>query len=478
MSGVNYDYGKKPTKNYRLDKPGVLGHSGPFVAEVMSVYDPTRMGRIRVWIESFSDPDYKDNEQTWFTARYMTPFYGVTEHALLNAPEPNIEENGHAYGMWFTGVDVGTKVLVVFAEGDPNQCYYIGCIPESQMNHMLPAIGAQEDPHYNNSAQEEKCGSANRVPVTEIDRSETSINDPQYTNIAKPVHSFVAGQMWKQGLISDNLRGPISSSAQRESPSTVFGFSTPGRPLYASGMFDHEAAEKIRNGEETDTGIVGRQGGHSFVMDDGDEKSEDKLIRIRTSGGHQLMMNDSGECMYFSHASGNVWLEFGKDGTIDGYAANSINLRTGGELNLHADKDINLNALENIHMYAGKDIIMEAEEKMHLTGKKDFTAYSKVLVGLKSDGTLHTDAGSEASFKSGSTTEIKASQIGLNHEFPASSVKAPREQTQTDFPDAVLDDTDGWKEESSQFKSIVSRAPTHEPYGEHGTGVKNVKQPK
>ena len=36
----------------------------------------------------------------------------------------------------------------------------------------------------------------------------------------------------KQGLVQDNVRGTTSSSARRESPSAVFGISTPGRVRY------------------------------------------------------------------------------------------------------------------------------------------------------------------------------------------------------------------------------------------------------
>ena len=478
MGEVNWGEGKRPAKNYKIDKPGSLGHTGPFIAEVMNTVDPARMGRIQVWVRSFGDENTKYEPSSWFTVRYLSPFYGVTQHKKIDAPESNIEENGHSYGFWMNAPDVGTEVLVVFAEGDPNQGFYIGCIPEAQMNHMIPAIGAQDHPHYNNSQQESKCVDVPRVPVGEIDKKESSMQNIQFTKIAKPVHSIIAGQMWSQGLVRDTIRGPITSSAQRESPSHVYGFSSPGRPIYATGVLDKDVKEKVSSGEETDISIKGRKGGHTFVMDDGDLAGNDTLIRIRTSAGHQIMMNDSGETLYISHANGKTWIELGKEGTVDIYAANSVNIRTGGELNLHADKNININALENINMYAGKNISIEAEEKLNLTGKSNLTVYSKTLVGIKSDGQLYLDAGSNSSIKAGGIFAVKASQIGLNHTFTASSVTAPSALTQTNFADTLIDSTYGWKSVDGQFKSVTTRAPTHEPYAEHGKGVSNVKQPK
>ena len=40
--------------------------------------------------------------------------------------------------MWMVPPDVGTKVLVIFAEGNANFGYWIGCIPADYMNFMVP----------------------------------------------------------------------------------------------------------------------------------------------------------------------------------------------------------------------------------------------------------------------------------------------------------------------------------------------------
>ena len=475
MAHEDYVDGWKVDKNFRQDRGGVAGYSGPFEAEIMSTVDPTHSGRIEVWIEAFGDENTKDQPSSWTSARYLSPYYGVTAHKKIDAPDADFETNGHAYGMWATVPDPGAKVLVVFSNGQRDKCYYIGFIPEPMMNQMIPAIGAKENVHYNNSAQTEKCAHADRLPVIEIDKSNTSMNDAEFGDVAKPIHSVVAGQMWKQGTIADPIRGPISSSAQRESPSYVYGISTPGRPIYSTGMFDHEAEEKLKNEEETDTSVVGRRGGHTFVMDDGEIGGDNNLIRLRTSKGHQITFSDDGESIYIQHANGNSWIELGKEGTIDMYAANSINMRTGGEINFHADKNINFNASENINMFAGQALTLEATTNMGLTGKKGLVIAGGTI-GIKSDGALATDAGGSASFKSAGHTEIKGATIGLN-DGGAASVTAPEPLITTSFPDAVTDNTEGWKAQAGEFDSIVTRAPTHEPWEGHNAGVSNVKQP-
>jgi len=477
MSQINDSFNINPDNNFRLDREGTLGHTGPFVAEIMSTVDPARQGRIRVWVESFGDVSQKYDESTWFTVSYLSPYYGVTPHGLVKGvPESHFEENGHAYGMWMNTPDVGTKVLVVFAEGDPNKGFYIGFIPEPQMNQMLPAIGAKkiDQVKFDNDAQTEKFSHASRVPVIEIDKKRESINDPGFTAAKRPIHAIVASQMWKQGIITDPIRGPISSSAQRESPSSVFGISTPGRPVYSSGIQDNELKQKIDAGEEVDITVQARKGGHTFVMDDGDISGENNLVRIRTSSGHQITMSDDGESIYILHANGNTWIELGAEGTIDIFAANSINMRTRGDFNIHSDKNINMHAEENIKMFAKKNVIVEADENLDLTGKKKLTAYSKSTVGIKSDGTLAIDVSSSASYKSGGHTEIKGSTIGLNN-GSASSVTAPKALNKNSFPDTVKSTVKGWELEPNKIKSIASRVTTHEPWDGHGTGIENVK---
>jgi len=475
MAQEDYIDGWKPDKNYRQDRGGTAGFSGPFEAEIMATVDPTHSGRLEVWIRAFGDENIKHEPSSWITARYLSPYYGITPHGTINdAAAPAFEEaNGHSYGMWANVPDPGGKVLVVFSNGERDKCYYIGFIPEPQLNHMIPAIGASANIHYDpdNTAQQDKTAHAPRLPVIEMDKREVSMKDSKFGDIDKPMHSVLASQMWIQGIISDTVRGPITSSAQRESPSYVYGISTPGRPIYAAGLFDADAKAELEAG--ADNTITGRRGGHTFVMDDGSVDGVNNLIRLRTSTGHQISMSDDGKAIYVIHANGNTWWELGAEGTIDMYAANSINMRSGGDINFHADKNINMSALENVNIHGAKNTTIEAVESLSMTGNKGAIFYGG-NVGIKSDGTLTNEAGGSSSMKAGGHTEIKAATIGLN-DGGAGSVSAPAPLAQVEFPDSTTNDTEGFKLVSGKFRSIVSRAPTHEPWDGHNKGISNVK---
>ena len=218
---------------------------------------------------------------------------------------------------------------------------------------MVPAIGSSKAFDLQNSDQKSYYNGATVLPVTEINPNNSKIDDnPQFFNQPKPVHSFLAAEMFQQGTLGDTQRGPIGSTSQRESPSAVFGVSTPGRPVYQGGLTESDIKKRIAAGSITaaDVTVIGRKGGHSIVLDDGNLEGDDQLVRIRTAGGHQITMSDDGNFFYIIHANGQAWLEFGQEGTVDVYATNAVNVRTQGTINLHADKDINMFAGGTINM--------------------------------------------------------------------------------------------------------------------------------
>ena len=147
----------------------------------------------------------------------------------------------------------------------------------------------------------------------------------------------------------------------RESPSRVgWGVSTPGRPIYQGGFTDSNVLTNGVKSSDESLKLVSRRGGHSIVMDDGTAIGQDQLIRLRTALGHQILMSDDGQTLFIIHANGQSYIELGKEGTIDMYATNSVNIRTQGDLNLHADNNININAKKDLNI-AADNIKINAE---------------------------------------------------------------------------------------------------------------------
>ena len=459
---------------YKLDRGGTPAESGPFIGVVKNNVDPTRAGRLQVYIEQFGGKD-SNKPESWRTVSYCPPFFGSTNPVAGKAGNTNddgtYENNRQSYGMWFVPPDIGVSVIVFFIGGDPDLGYYLGVVPEQATTHMVPAIGASAKFKATDSEVALLATRAPILPVTEInDNNEKLENDPKFYDKLKPIHKVVATQFDKQGLITDNVRGPITSSSQRESPSAVYGISTPGRPIYGAGITDADIITGDKQGGLTanQTKVVSRKGGHSFVMDDGDLAGKNTLIRLRSSGGHQITMSDDGKTIYVTHANGLSWMELGAEGTLDVFAQNSINLRTKGQLNFHADKDININAGGLVNIKSNTGVAIESDTDINLKSKTSLLLYSDSKVGVKGAKAINLDSGA-GSWNGGKSLTFKAGRIGLN-DGSADSVDAPDSIPTTDLADTKWDNSTGWTA-GGTIKTAVLRAPTHEPYAFHNTGV-------
>ena len=463
------------TKNFKFDRGGTPAEMGPFIGRIVNNVDATRTGRLQVFIEQFATGQPSTNPETWRWVRYLPPFYGVTEKTSTSAGVGSYPGNQQSYGMWFTPPDIGTSVMCFFVEGDPDQGYYIGSVINDALNHMLPAIGAAKQSEYvtQNKTQATYFAGAPQLPVTEINTANEELDkNPRFFDQKKPVHSYQAAIFFQQGLANDPERGPIISNAQRESPSTVYGISTPGQPIYNGGLDPNTIRQQLSSGaiSPQDIKILGRKGGHTLVMDDGDLENNNALFRLRTAKGHQIMMNDSENFFYIVHANGQTWIELGQEGTVDIFSTNSVNVRTQGTINLHADKDINMFAGGNINMKSNAATNIGAVTTLQMASQGEMTIYGQSTVGIKADGALALQSAITGSFDGGASLRFKALRIDLNG-LPANPVKTPRLYPKTTLDDTTFNNSTGWQVKPNGLESIVTRAPTHEPYPYHNQGV-------
>jgi len=461
-------------KGYKFDRGGVPAEMGPYVGEVMNNVDSIRSGRLQVYIEQFSGGD-KTNSKLWRTVRYLPPFYGITQKPNGGAAgDGTYTSNQHTYGMWFTPPDIGVRVMCFFVAGDPSQGYYLGCIPEPGVSHMIPAIGAAPKGQYipGNKTQAKYTETSPQQPVTEINaKSNSIISNPRFFDSPKPVHAVIAGTFFQQGLDKDPERGPTNSSSQRESPSAVYGISTPGRPVYQSGVGPNEIRKALMENtlSPADVTVIARQGGHTLVMDDGDLENQNAMIRLRTSKGHQITMSDDGNFFYIVHANGLTWIELGVEGTVDVFSTNSVNIRTQGTINLHADKDINMFAGEKINIKAKVNVGLESDQTITTFSQGKTTLYSKAQLGIRADGSLALK-GAGGSFDGGGALKLKGGRIDLNG-GGADDVAPVKVMTKYTMDDTKFDASTGWQVETNKLQSVVTRAPAHEPWPYHNKGV-------
>jgi hypothetical protein len=336
---------------------------------------------------------------------------------------------------------------------------------------MVPAIGSSDN-IIANSGEAESYGGAVRLPVTNINTNNADLaNSPDYVSAPRPVHSYSASIMNQQGIIRDPIRGPISSSAQREAASRVgWGVSTPGRPIYEGGFDDESVASNLDASKSEQLRVVARRGGHSLVMDDGDIIGRDQLIRIRTALGHQILMSDDGQTLMILHSNGQSYIELGKEGTIDMYSTNSVNIRTQGDLNLHADNNINMHAMKDFSIQA-KNFHVNTEEELRLRATTDIKAYAVSNFTVKAGSAVALASGGDSSMNAGGLAYVNGSKVNLN------SGSASTQPQEVDIipivaqTDTLYDEKKGFMASPGKLLTIASRAPAHAPWANAGQGV-------
>lgn len=462
---------KGATKANKLGAGDAVVSPVPVFGVVKDNIDPIRSGRLRVYISDMGGTD-PDDANSWVTVNYMTPFYGLTEATGDKTGYGTYKQNPISYGMWNSPPDIGTTVICVFINGDPNYGYWIGCVPEPEALSMVPANGSTETAVLNEN-EANSYGGAKKLPVTNINTNNQKINDSAtFFNEPKPVNSYLAGVLAQQGLIRDTIRGTIGTSAQRESPSRVgWGVNTPGRPIYEGGFTDETIADAAtKQGQQNALKITSRRVGHSIVMDDGDLLGRDQLVRLRSSLGHQILMSDDGQTLFIIHANGQSYIELGKEGTIDMYSTNSVNIRTQGDLNLHADNNINMHAKKDFNLY-GENINLNSDKKTSFRIGTDYNIQSLGQYTLKVGSGMSLSSGGEASFASSATAFVNGSKINLNTGSASLVPQEVKPLTTVAHTDTLHDATKGWAAAPGALLSITSRAPAHAPWSNANQGV-------
>lgn len=369
--------------------------AGPYIAKVVSHLDKTFNGKLKVQILRGSVSGDDDSKEAQVKiVRYASPFYGVTPlYAAGDADSYGYTQQ--SYGFWAVPPDPGTLVLCTFVEGMEDYGFWFACVPDDFMNFMIP----DGRPSTSNTSPQStpQAFRGKKLPVGEYNKNKINPqgqNQPTY--YSRPVNSDFTNHLLEQGLLDDDIRGTTSTSARREAPSMVFGLSSPG-PLDK-----RPGAPKIPKGTYEGQELIhsSRLGGHSIVMDDGDEKilrkgpadstpaeyvnlkqnetggdptlPANELFRIRTRTGHQILLHNTEDLIYIANSKGTAWLEMTSNGKIDIYAADSVSIHSQYDLNFTADRDINFTAFENMNIIVGNEFKKDVGNSISVTSGDNY----------------------------------------------------------------------------------------------------------
>lgn len=463
---------------------------GPFLAKVVGHLDSTYMGILEV---ELLRPSGNDNSEGQLRqVKYLSPFYGVTSSDFVTDTN-DYNNTQKSYGFWAVPPDVGTIVLTIFVDGDPRRGYWMGCVPDENMNFMIPGLASTV-----NTVDADNV----RRPVAEYNKKANDTNSAA-NSIAKSSHPF-ATVLTLQGLLSDDVRGITTSSARREVPSMVFGISTPGPTDKNAGAKKGAVGKKEH---QIPNAFVSRLGGSTFVMDDGDDKflrkttadkgppeyasveneetdgnvnvPHNELIRLRTRTGHQILLHNSEDLIYIGNAKGTTWIELTSNGKIDIFANDSISVHTKADLNFLADRDINIEAGRNVNIKGANRVHAESPAEIHLVAGTNGFITTKKQLDLNSGTDTFITTGASLQEKVG--TNYWNTVVGETHTW--------RGNGKTDFSNTPVGRTgaiSGTQASSAQtisplttfsnqynevanntVTSIMKRVPNIEPWAQH-----------
>ena len=463
------DNQKNFNQKYSNDNPG------PYVGTIKFVVDPLRMGRLGVNIPALSKTTSPSASQIIW-CQYLSPFYGAKSIEAVSKTDPfDYKETQHSYGLWAVPPDIDTDVLVLFAKGEKgeSQAYWIGCIQKPLVNQQIPAHGASTNTSMSAGGADYSQSKEDLYGTSSLPSGEKNMrtykDGETLANVKGwkyPVNDILADQMEKQGLVQDPVRGTITSSARRESPSKVFGISTPGAIRSDS--------RTLNIGVNNTPIKTDRNPGHSFVMDDGDTSEQNQLTRIRTASGHQILMHDTEGTVYIANGSGKAFIEMEKDGTISVFSSGGINMRTKQDFNLHSDRNVNFHAKGSLNF--------TAEQNVNLNGGFNVNTMAKNSINNSSQGAVRSYAATQiTSFTNGTqmhgaggNIDLAGAQVHMNSQgarpgWGPSWLVPEHDQVGIRVSDGLIDiDTEkplkGGEANKIENSTTVSDFVTHEPY--------------
>lgn len=457
------------------ETPGTrLLNSGTYIGVVKNVNDPERIGRLMVWIPDLGGVE--SESKNWIVVRYASPFMGSTDTPSDNAGKKSLEEKFSAisqtYGMWMVPPDLNNQVLCTFVNGDPNRGFWFACVFDRAGHWGIPANGGGEEGvdfnvddidksqvQLRSAAKSAKRQGPLFLPLTEFNRFRDTNQDA--TERKRVVNPILAAQIFAQGLHSDPVRGARKTSSQRDMPSSVFGISTPGLPLGRKG----NAPGVLTPGRS----IFNREGGHTLVMDDGDYEGNGAHLKLRSSSGHQILLDDDNGIIYITNNNGSAYVELAASGQISLYSDAGMSIRTRGDFNVHSDGTLRLHGNQGVSIRSDGNFKMEGRNEFGITGGQSLKLFGDKELTLRSEkGSIKLFTERDLMLKAGGKGVIDTiGSLGLQTGDAGTAPDLPRGITEYD-----QDDTSNrnglWEVTPRAVNTTVPIFPTHEPWNRTG----------
>jgi len=356
-----------------------LHRTGFTVGTVVDTNDPQQTGRLRILVPGYGDnPSMPVGDVPW--AMYISPLGGSVSN-IERGSDLDPGDGPVSYGFWSIP-KIGAAVVVTCIDGDPMSRAWVGCLHTERLAHTLPHgrfIG-DDGP---------------------LDSTEKPIQ-PLYDNQTGAFGKRANNYEWKTRGADYSASATASGFYLNDGISKVAD--TEGNGYGVSQIEPDVKSEATGKNYDSQVYSWTTPGFHSISMDD---RVENCRVRIRTTSGHQILMDDTNERIYINTCDGLNWIELDQDGNIDVYSTTKISIHSEGDINFSSNKSIRLTADDAIHMKTAA---------CHIQTSSDFN----VKVG--GDGMI--TAGGTLNLKSSGQLLQQGSQIHLNGPSPKTAADA------------------------------------------------------
>lgn len=361
------------------------------LGEVMDNRDPTRSGKLKVWIKN--SQSVKSSKDSWITCRYSSSFAGRTGGS---SGATSYDEFPKSYGFWAVPPDVGAVVAVFFVNGDIHNAYWFGCTFDDRMNTMIPGAATQV---LSNSGYDMP------VPITEFDRNsiQSTISE-KYMNVP-----LIEGAR-KQNLLYDEQKGIPNRSSTRTTTNSVYGMNTPRGNSF---ILDDGFTDSELTAPSWDDDPDGYQNTNTNnpANDTRTGARKHEGIVMRTRSGAQILISESDGNIFIINRDGTARVELTADGQVTVLSDKSISMRSGEDINFSAAKNINFEAGADLNFKIGGNTKLELLGKLDIKVSGDAVINTGAELRLFSAGSTRVQSGADLNMSGSSGTRVSSDAV-------------------------------------------------------------------
>jgi hypothetical protein len=196
-------------------------------------------------------------------------------------------------------------------------------------------------------------------------------------------------------------------------------------------------------------------GQHLITLDD---SHWSQRMRLLTTNGHSIIMDDTNERIYINTAKGKTWIQLDQAGMIDIFSEHDFSISSDKNINMYAKETIRMTAEQGVHILSEQEMRLHAKQDMHMVSNGSTYVRANSNIDITAQGSLHAMAEGILS--------MKGKSGGYFHAGVALHIKSdgPSYHTSTEAHINSNPARDAPEPLDALESMVPTRCPEHEPW--------------